>query len=162
MILCATGHRPPKIFPYKIPNPKYNWVYEKIKEAILELKPKQAISGMALGFDQLFADVCIELHIPFIAAIPFIGQEKIWPQHEKDKYHALLKQAADQHIVCEGGYSPDKMQVRNCFMVDNSDVVLACFDGSKGGTGNCVDYAKSKNKRIVVIDPREFPNNSAL
>ena len=46
------------------------------------------------------------------------------------------------------------MQIRNRWMVDNSDLVLAVFDGKKeGGTWNCVKYAKSKNKEIVVIKP---------
>lgn len=38
-------------------------------------------------------------------------------------------------------------------MVDKSDIVIAIWDGSNSGTGNCVNYAKSKNKKIIKIDP---------
>jgi uncharacterized phage-like protein YoqJ len=38
-------------------------------------------------------------------------------------------------------------------MVDNSKVVISFFDGSKGGTRNCLDYALSKNRTIYQINP---------
>jgi len=41
-------------------------------------------------------------------------------------------------------------------MVDHSDVLMAMWDGSSGGTKNCYKYAKDKNKRIIRIDPREY------
>jgi len=45
------------------------------------------------------------------------------------------------------------MQKRNQFMVDNSRVIIAYWDGSKGGTKNCLDYALLKNKTIYQINP---------
>lgn len=47
-------------------------------------------------------------------------------------------------VVCGGGYSPEKMQRRNAWMVDHCDFLLACWDGSPGGTGNCMAYARAK------------------
>ena len=37
-------------------------------------------------------------------------------------------------------------------MVNNSDLVIAVWNGSKGGTNNCIDYAKKKNKDILYIN----------
>ncbi|PAD70641.1 hypothetical protein CHH83_02225 [Bacillus sp. 7586-K] len=45
------------------------------------------------------------------------------------------------------------MQKRNEWMVDNSDYVIAVWDGTKGGTGNCVKYAQKQNKYITTIKP---------
>lgn len=45
------------------------------------------------------------------------------------------------------------MMARNRFMVDHADGILAVWDGSKGGTGNCVSYALKKGKPVTVIDP---------
>lgn len=39
-------------------------------------------------------------------------------------------------------------------MVDNSDFVIAVWDGTKGGTANCVRYAKKLNKELVAINPK--------
>jgi uncharacterized phage-like protein YoqJ len=48
------------------------------------------------------------------------------------------------------------MQKRNEYMVDNSDIVIAVWDGSKGGTYNCVKYAEKLGKKIIVINPKEI------
>lgn len=38
-------------------------------------------------------------------------------------------------------------------MVDLADMVIAVWDGSKGGTGNCVQYAQKKGKEFIRINP---------
>jgi len=46
-----------------------------------------------------------------------------------------------------------KMDKRNEWMVDKADSILAVFKQTPGGTANCVQYAKSKGKRIVSYNP---------
>lgn len=153
-ILAGTGHRPPKLGGYKLPNPIYIKVCQQTEKILLEEKPDKVISGMALGFDLWLAHVAIKLGIPVLAAVPFDGQESAWPQSSQQLYNALLKKASEIIIVSEGGYSASKMQVRNEFMVDKCDLVLACYNGDQtGGTANCIAYAKNKNKPIIYIDP---------
>ncbi len=41
-------------------------------------------------------------------------------------------------------------------MVDNSDIVIAVFDGTPGGTKNCYDYATDAKKRIIRINPQDY------
>jgi uncharacterized phage-like protein YoqJ len=158
MIVATSGHRPDKLpnkeTGYKLPNPTYIYVCQQIEKQLLKLKPEKCISGMALGVDQYFASVCIKLGIPFIAAVPFEGQEKMWPQSSQSIYNKLLSKAAERVVVCPGGYSAHKMQLRNEWMVDQCDLLLAVWDGSQGGTGNCVKYAQSVKKEIVFINPR--------
>ena len=102
---------------------------------------------MALGADQYFANVCIKLKIPFIAAIPFIGQEAVWPAESKRIYKIILAKAESQHIVSEGGYSAAKLQLRNEWMVNNCDLLLGIYNGDKsGGTFNCIEYAKKRTR----------------
>lgn len=149
-----TGHRPSKLGGFKTPNPIYDFVNSSIEEVLIKLQPEKAISGMALGVDIWAAEICLKLGIPLIASVPFVGQEKIWPQESQDKYHAVLNQAVEKVIVCEGGYAAWKMQKRNQWMVDRSEIVIAVYDGSaSGGTANCVNYAKQQNKKMVIINP---------
>lgn len=160
MIVAFSGHRPDKLpdkeTGYMLPNPTYNYICQQTEKWLLELKPNKCISGMALGYDSYAANICIKLDIPFIAAIPFEGQEKMWPDKSKKTYYKLLEKASEKIVVCEGGYSAHKMQVRNEWMVNHCDLLLACWDGSKGGTSNCVDYAMKKlgKDKIIIIDPR--------
>jgi uncharacterized phage-like protein YoqJ len=154
MIVAFTGHRPEKLGGYKLPNPIYIKVCQQIESTLKELNPEKVISGMALGVDQWAAFISYKLKIPFIAAIPFINQESKWPTFSQETYNKLIKLASEKVIVSDGEYSANKMQIRNEWMVDRCDQLIAIWDGSSGGTGNCVNYAKSKNKSIIYIDPR--------
>lgn len=158
MIVSGSGHRPDKLpnkeTGYKLPNPTYIKVCQQIEKYLKEVKPEKVITGMALGYDMWLANIAYKLNIPFIAAIPFDKQESKWPESSQKTYHNLLKLASDKIIVSPGGYSPEKMQIRNQWMVDNCDQLLACFDGSSGGTANCIKYAESVKKPIFIINPK--------
>lgn len=39
-------------------------------------------------------------------------------------------------------------------MVDNSSLLIACYDGSEGGTKHTYDYALKKGIDIIRIDPK--------
>jgi uncharacterized phage-like protein YoqJ len=157
-IVAFTGHRPDKLpnkeTGYKLPNPTYIHVCQQIEKTLKELQPEKVISGMALGVDMWAANIAYKLSIPFIAAVPFLGQEKAWPESSQKTFHNLLNKAAETVIVCEGGYAAYKMQTRNCWMVDRCDKLIAVWDETPGGTGNCVSYAKSINREIILIDPK--------
>lgn len=152
MILSFTGHRPDKLGGYQ-PSEIQEWVRRRIAERLVQLKPEKTISGMALGVDTWAAQECVKLGIPFIAAVPFKGQQALWPLESQSEYRKLLGQAAEVVYVCQPPYAPWKMQVRNKWMVDHSDLLLAVWDGTKGGTGNCVAYAELMGRQISRIDP---------
>ena len=154
MIISCTGHRPNKIGGYKLPNPTYIHICQQLDKILRELKPEKCISGMALGVDMWFANICVKLGIPFIAAVPFEGQEKMWPQQSQSIYNKLLSKASERVVVCDGGYSAFKMQVRNEWMCNKADALIAVWDKTNGGTANCVKYAQSIKKEIIYIDPR--------
>ncbi len=151
MIIAATGHRPDKLGGY---DPKIaDQLMVLAAVTLRKLQSTEVISGMALGWDQAVAKAAVSCKIPFIAAVPFAGQELKWPQESQTTYRYLMQCAARVEIVCEGGYAPWKMQVRNQWMVDNADKMLALWDGSSGGTANCLKYAEKKQKPIENVWP---------
>jgi uncharacterized phage-like protein YoqJ len=164
LILAGTGHRPSKLGGYELPNPIYNYVCQETEKVLKEIKPDKVVSGMALGFDSWLAWISHRLGIPFIATIPFEGQEKKWPYKAQKLYHKLISLATEVIIVSPGGYSVEKMQIRNEFLVNLCDKLLAIWDGTPGGTGNCVNYARGvKNANdIICINPTLTPNQSSL
>jgi uncharacterized phage-like protein YoqJ len=153
MIVAFTGHRPQKLGGFKLPNLIYINVCQQIDKVLKELKPEKVISGMALGVDQWAASISYKLGIPFIAAVPFIGQESVWATESKKIYNKLLAKAVEKVIVSDGEYSAQKLQIRNEWLCNHSDILLAIFDGSPGGTANCIKYAKSINMKIIIINP---------
>lgn len=155
IILAATGHRPNKLGnEYEYVGPYSDYLRREIVDLIKELKPTRCISGMALGVDTLFCQTALDLEIPVIAAIPFAGQEGKWPNKSQRLYRTLLSnKLVTTHIVCEGGYNSAKMQIRNEWMIDNANHLVAVWDGTQGGTMNCVRYAEKKNINIHRINP---------
>jgi len=155
----------------------------KIVEVINDIMGKsdetefKFIVGGAIGIDQLAFSICEELKqeakeheictIKLEIAIPFEKQASKWYKRDVDRYE-LQKQQADTVTfvdtvegyefkgVAVGEYHPAKMMIRNRYMVNNSDIVIAVWNGSKGGTANCVNYAKKQGKEIVIINPDEI------
>lgn len=153
--MAFTGHRPEKLGGYG-PS-RLQWaVRGALREALLALNPSLCISGMALGVDQWAAEACLELDIPFVAAVPFAGQESRWPAESQRHYHELLKRAWRVHVVSGGGYAPEKMHTRNEWMVDHCNTLVSVWNGSSGGTNNCREYAVKQEREIYWIDPRRL------
>lgn len=149
-VVCGTGHRPEKLGGYSTEalDPAY-----KVALKVLEFhEPSKVITGMAQGWDQMLAFAAYELKIPYIAAVPFEGQEKRWTKDAQDKYKFLCDRADAIVTLSQKYEGPWVMQNRNEWMVNGSDVVLVLWDGSDGGTKNCIKYALSKN----VIDKRQI------
>lgn len=155
MLAAVTGHRPDKIGGYDYWAPQRVWIREMLLGTLETLRPEKTISGMALGVDQDFAQVCIDMGLPFIAALPFLDQEITWPPSSRKYFDWLLERADSVVVVSPGSYSPAKMQVRNQWMVDHCNTLIAVWDGTEGGTGNCVRYAEPR-RPIYRIDPRGF------
>ena len=66
-------------------------------------------------------------------------------------YNYLLSRAKKVELVCEGEYAAWKLHKRDEWMVDNGDLLVACWDGSSGGTGNTVNYANKVGREIKNI-----------
>jgi uncharacterized phage-like protein YoqJ len=149
MIIAGTGHRPNKLGGYSPLAVKK--VTDLALSCLQEYAPSLVISGMALGWDSALAYAALELQIPLTCAIPFIGQEKMWPASSQKWYHETLARATTVITCSPGGYDVRKMQIRNCWMVDHCDTVLALWNGTSGGTANCIGYAKSIGRPIVNV-----------
>jgi uncharacterized phage-like protein YoqJ len=90
MIIAGTGHRPSKLGGFIIPNPTFNYICKTAELILIQENPTKIITGMALGYDTWLAQIAYKLKIPFIAAIPFIGQESIWPKESQVIYRKIL------------------------------------------------------------------------
>jgi len=152
MTAVFTGHRPHKLGGFDLPNSTYDFVYDSVLKILMERQPDRAISGMALGFDQWAAQVCVDLGVPFVAAVPFKGFEARWPEESQSRFKELLSKAYHVAYVCDGPYKPWFMQERNKWMVDHlvsqDDFLLSCWDGSSGGTRNTIRYSEARRAKV--------------
>ena len=149
MTLCiaGTGHRPNKLGGYG--KDVQQRLYTLALQQLQALGATEVISGMALGWDQAVAQAATRLALPWKAYVPFEGQELQWPALSQAAYHSLLRDATEVVVCSEGGYSGKAMQERNERMVDDCDLLLALWDGTGGGTANCLRYAHVVERKVV-------------
>ena len=158
---CFTGHRPQKLG-YGENSIQCDELKGRLEELIKNLIEKESvthfISGVALGVDTYAANIVLNLKaqypgITLECAIPCETQAVKWNERDRDIYYDLLAKC-DKETLLQQNYTSDCMQKRNEYMVDNSDYVIAVWNGKPSGTGNTVKYAKKKNKVVLLVDPQ--------
>jgi len=160
---CAiTGHRPEKL----------PWGYDETSEGCRRLRETLVaqiaalansgvmsfLSGMALGVDQIFAELvlaqrkknpALELH----CILPCMGQDSKWPEPARKRYRSIVQQA-DMRYYVSREYHKGCMLERDRYLVEHSDCLLAVYDkAQQGGTAATVHYAQQAGRKIIVIDP---------
>jgi len=109
------------------------------------------ITGGAYGLDSHASRFALDHSIPLWLVLPFPAKilSAKWPSGDaRDLLFRSVKECAKLSVVSPV-FSMGAYQRRNEFMVDGADVLAAFFDGSPGGTANCVRYASKVGKKVV-------------
>lgn len=173
-----TGHRPVSgRGDYQKSAFKGGWQYENLPETKLvrdqlkhtildQVKEHGSVvchSGYALGADTLFTEAVVEAkrennNVYLSAEIPCPSQASKWGSSAQRKYNALLKEADVVNILDEHYRGFDKttgyagsLNERNKMIVAPTNLMLAMWDGTPGGTGNTVKIAKDQSKDISYV-----------
>ena len=158
---CFTGHRPNKL-PWG--NNESDERCIKLKEALFDVVfalyfggIRHFICGMAMGCDMYFAEAVFALRaehddVTIEAALPCEKQAERWPSYWRGRYYHTVS-ACDYETLLQKEYTKDCMKNRNIYMVDNSSVLVAVYDGSYGGTMQTVNYAVKKGLEIIRLTP---------
>lgn len=158
-----TGHRP-KSLPWgydenKLACINFKHYLKKIFEQTIFKGYKFFLTGMAEGFDMIGTEILIELRkiyeIQIIAVIPCLGQEKKWKNYQQIKYQKIIN-SCDDVIILSNEYYDSCMNDRNKFMIENSNLCIACWNGKPSGTGNTISFAKDCGKEIKIININSF------
>ncbi|MBQ3211092.1 MAG: DUF1273 family protein [Oscillospiraceae bacterium] len=160
-ISCSfTGHRPTKL-PWGANENDSRCLALKMElaarlEGIYEAGYRHFICGMAIGCDMFFAEAVLEMQklhpdVTLEAAIPCGTQPDRWTRAQRERYNRLLDRCSKVNVL-QINYSPDCMMQRNQYMVDNSSLLLACFDGRPGGTMSTILYAQRQGLNVITID----------
>lgn len=151
--IAFTGHRPSKLGSYDPMHPSRVMLRKAMWEKIKSISSGEMnfITGGALGVDQDAARIAYANQIPFTVASPCLNQECKWPLESQINYRKMLSLANKVVYVTQQEYTSTCMQERNKWMVDNCDLLVAVWDGTKGGTYNCIRYAESVKKPIHYL-----------
>ena len=158
---CFTGHRPSKLpWRYDESDIRCEKLKQKISdtvEAVYFSGIRHFICGMAQGCDIYFCEAVIMLRdehpdITIEAALPCEEQSKFWEERERNRYFRLVS-LCDHETLVSRQYTNDCMKKRNKYMVDNSSVLIAVFDGTLGGTMQTIGYAAKCGLEVIELKP---------
>ena len=158
---CFTGHRPDKCeFLYDGRSGEFVVLRDELERAILgalDSGVETFYCGGAWGFDLLAAETLLSFREKYkfslVFVVPFEGQESGFPAEWKRRY-ATVRSCADEVICLSESYYRGCYYNRNRYMVDHSDMVIAHYDGSAGGTRNTVNYAEKQGKPVINVGER--------
>ena len=146
---CAfTGHR-------KLENDFSLRKLKKIIKTLIEEGVTTFYAGMAIGFDLVAAEAVLALKkkypsVKLVACIPCYNQEKTFPAEDQKRYVKILKKADEQVVLAEHYFS-GCMQLRNRYMVDHADVLVAYCHAETGGTAYTVKYFKKQKPHNDIL-----------
>jgi len=145
MKICFTGHRNVR---------RTKQIAETLERIANKYPGATWICGGAVGLDSAAATFAMERGIDLWLILPFppAVMTKYWSTSQKATLGSTIKYASRLSVVSPR-YDVAAYQHRNMRMVDLSDLCVAFFDGSPGGTANCVKYARYVGRDLVVIDP---------
>jgi predicted Rossmann fold nucleotide-binding protein DprA/Smf involved in DNA uptake len=150
--VAVTGHRPKDLWGYDACE-GWDWLRSTLRALLGELGATRALSGMALGVDQEFAQAALDVGVPVVAYVPFEGQDRIWPAASQAAYRALLSRCSELVVVSQSS-TRQAFFDRNFAMVQAADVTVAVWSGKQfGGTYHAVQQALTLRKPLVWVDP---------
>lgn len=146
-IIAGTGHRPSKLGGYeRLTEVRcIRLAMDYLKEFRKTTEIKAVISGMALGWDQALAEAALLLQIPLLCYVPCRNMGRQWTTKSKERWERIMNRSSAVFSATKDDYmGPYCMQKRNEMMVDDCDMLLSLWDGTDGGTANCIGYANRK------------------
>lgn len=121
------------------------------------------IVGGALGTDTFAANEILMLRKEIAAskelvltlAIPFPDFTSMWSEYHKKEFHRIWRRADYTFCLGSKGYAPIKYRVRNEYIVSNSSMLIAVWEGKEsGGTYHTIKTARELGVPIFRICPK--------
>lgn len=163
MRVSFTGHRPDKIAdwshsPEEVERHIRAALASRIERLAVEHSATTFLCGMAPGVDLWAADELLRLRsegrvgesVRLVLAIPYPDFARSFSRSYRPLYDSVLERADEVVYVCQG-YHYGCYSMRNDYLVDNSDLLLAYYEGSEGGTRYTIRRATKQGKRVINI-----------
>lgn len=135
------------------------WVRGELEVLLRELpEPLTGVTSLAIGADQLFAEVVLNLGGEIGAVIPFSNYERTFDdEFDLARYRDLLSRAQRIEIQANSANDDEAYLKAGERVAELCDVLVAVWDGEPsrglGGTADIVRYASSKGKRVIHLNP---------
>ena len=168
MKVALTGHRPQRLgMPDDELDDEWNeirdWIVNNLihmlQTTLLEDESLDVYCGMATGSDILFGMSSVFLKAADIVPLKLHCVLPCKDYNSSHKYYNDIKLLADEWIELADEFYKGCDNVRDQYIVDHCDVLLAIWDGNKsGGVWSTIRKAQKAGKQIVYC-PKEILEN---
>lgn len=145
MIIGVTGHRDAGQKPGELEQFARLFVARVVANGATEI-----ITGMARGWDLAVAEAADAIGIPFLAALPFPGQDQHWSKAEQVRYFMALRNASRVHTISRLPLNNGYIK-RDRWIVDHCDELHALDSGRPSGSHTTVLYAEEVGRKVVPL-----------
>ena len=84
---------------------------------------------------------------------PWNGQADKWAEEDRKRWRQVLE-LSDKVVFMSGHYEKSVSFRRNAYLVDNAQMLLACYNGDqRSGTGQTIRYAHRKGIKVNILRP---------
>ncbi|MER5280868.1 hypothetical protein ABT025_34750 [Streptomyces sp. NPDC002809] len=146
----VTGHR-------SIPQEVHDHVLASMRAAFHGFDGSvEALSSLAVGADQLFADLALDHGAQLTVVIPSGDYEACFADGAELARYRALKARAVREVRLDYPHSTDEAYyAAGAYIADHCDRLIAVWDGRParglGGTGDIVTYARGLGRPVTVI-----------
>ncbi|MCD7439681.1 hypothetical protein K4B79_15770 [Streptomyces lincolnensis] len=145
----VTGHR-------TIPRSVLPAVRSGMRRQLGGERALEALSSLAAGADQLFADIALDSGVPVTAVIPGMDYEAhLGGDEVRSAFRRLLEACARRVDLPLEATHEKAYLAAGRWIVDHADQLVAVWDGyparGEGGTGDVVAYARSTGVPVTVL-----------
>ena len=156
--VCFSGHRPEKLPDGILLRMVKSMLYEEIRYAV-EQGAETFYTGLARGVDLWAANIVIGMRkkhpdLKLIGVKPFPKQGTEYRGEELYIYNSIMSHADDTIHLCPQ-YQRNCYRLRNQYMIDHSDLLIATVANMASGTGQTIRMAEKKGiivRRISLLD----------
>ncbi|MDP9019387.1 MAG: DUF1273 domain-containing protein [Actinomycetota bacterium] len=113
----------------------------EILAAKRQLQPELVVlTGLGLGAEQLGAEAANDAGVPYVAVLPFPGQEAVWPEPARRRYGELLAGATGT-VLLQATAPKTKQQAgaalarRDAWLARHADEAVVVWDQDDAGVG---------------------------
>ncbi|MGI5454551.1 hypothetical protein ACQEWB_15505 [Streptomyces sp. CA-249302] len=137
-------------------------VLPSVREGIRKLlsgADLEALTSLAAGADQLFADIALDEGVQVTAVIPGMNgteyESHLGDAETRAGYRRLLGSCGTRVDMPLEPTHEQAYFAAGCWIVDHCDLLIAVWDGrpalGPGGTGDVVEYARHAGVAVVVL-----------
>lgn len=135
------------------------YVCNQIKQVLINIRNNNnnnsliGLSGLGLGAEIDFCQVCLELNIDYNVYLPYEDMTSQWEKLPgiTDKFNELLKSALNIQVLSDGGFSPRKIWQKNNLIINQCHVLIYVPNSLRIECAS-LQLAQKLNKKVIVIE----------